>query len=179
MSWKGYWMSRRARVAAWALAGGLATGSLVGVAAAQVATAQKRFGDWAAYKEGDGAKAVCFAVTKAKDSKPAGLRRDAYFYVSAWPAEGVRTEPSVHVGVALKGDTRPTLTIGTQSFQMFAADGKAYIESPADELKLIDAMKKGASLVVVATSETGAQTGDTFSLSGISAALQYLAQSCQ
>ena len=48
----------------------------------------------------------------------------------------------------------------------------------ADEQKLIEAMKKGSKLVVKATSTRGTQTTDTYSLNGLSQAMDAIATAC-
>jgi hypothetical protein len=52
------------------------------------------------------------------------------------------------------------------------------VKDPADEAKLITAMQGGSTMVVTGTSLRGSTTKDTYSLSGISAALDKIHSSC-
>ena len=54
----------------------------------------------------------------------------------------------------------------------------AWAGSPDDDAKIMAAMKAGSSAVATARSGRGTQTVDTFSLSGISAALDEAAKRC-
>ena len=137
-----------------------------------------KFGDWTLYVH-DGAAKICFLAAEPKTSEPKGANRDAVlFYVSGWPKDGVKSEASVKLGYAIKKGAPATATIGSASFKLLAADDRGFVADPTDELKLIEAMKKGASLVISATSERGTATKDTFSLQGIGQGLAALANGC-
>lgn len=137
-----------------------------------------KFGDWTLYAH-DGAAKICFLASEPKSSEPKGANRDAVlFYVSGWPKEGVKTEASVKLGYSIKKGAPATATIGSATFKLLAADDRGFVADPTDELKLIEAMRKGASLVVSATSERGTATRDTFSLQGVGQGLAALANGC-
>jgi len=136
--------------------------------------------DWALYLHEEGAAKICFALAQPKDSEPKGLKRgQAYLYISAWPKDGVKSEVSVRIGYPFKKGSNATATIGTVAFSLFTKDDKAFIENPTEELKLIEAMKKGSKLVISGQSERGTQTTDTYSLTGLGQALQALGTNCQ
>ena len=61
---------------------------------------------------------------------------------------------------------------------MFSADERAYVQDATQELKLLDAMKKGAKLAVTATTATGTTVTDTYSLAGLGQAMQELQSTC-
>lgn len=137
-----------------------------------------KFGDWSLLVDSD-AKTVCFVATPAKaaDAK-AAPRENVFLYVSAWPKEGVKSELSARLGVKPRKGSDVTITVGSASFKMFAKDDRAFVEDPTRELKLIEAMKKGAKAVVQVEPEKGAAATDTFSLIGLGNALQALASKC-
>jgi invasion protein IalB len=138
-----------------------------------------RFGDWIVHQNaGEGPK-ICFAASQPKIKEPASANRSkVVLYVSAWPKEGVKSEISVKLGYPIKSDAPVAVMVGTDSFQLFANDDRAYVSDATEELKLIDAMKKGSTLTVQATSARGTQTKDTYSLQGIGQALSALATAC-
>lgn len=150
-----------------------------GPAAAQSAKVVNKFNDWTLYAHEAAQAKVCFSLAPPRSSEPAAARRDpVYFYVSAWPKEGVKSEVSVKIGYPFKKGTNVTVTVGTTAFKLFTKDDKAFVGDPGDELKLLDAMKKGSSMVVEGVSERGTVTKDTYSLAGLGQALQSLATAC-
>lgn len=145
----------------------------------QAALETGKFGNWIVHQNaGDGPK-ICFAAAQPTIKEPAGANRaKVVFYVSAWPKEGVKSEVSVKLGYKAKPDTPISVTVGDDAFQLFGQDDRAFVADATEELKLIEAMKKGSKLVVQATSTRGTQTTDTYSLSGLGQALQAVATAC-
>lgn len=138
-----------------------------------------KFGAWLVHQNaGDGPK-ICFAASQPTIKEPAGANRSRIvLYVSAWPKEGVKSEVSVKLGYPIKPDGPVAVTVGAEAFELFAKDDRAYVSDPTEELKLIEAMKNGATLIVQATSTKGTQTKDTYSLQGVQQALQAVAAAC-
>jgi len=64
-------------------------------------------------------------------------------------------------------------------FKLFSRGDRAYVIDPTDELKLLEAMKRASSVVVTAQSEQGAASRDTYSLAGITQALQAVSGGCR
>lgn len=137
------------------------------------------FNDWDFYSHNGPKERICFAVSAAASSEPAGNRQGStYFYISAWPREGVRTELSVKAGYPFRKGSEATVTVGSESFELFTQGERAFVSDPIEELKLLEAMKKGANMVVQGVSTSGTATKDTFSLMGVSKAVQTLTTQC-
>lgn len=161
--------------------GGGLFGVCVGVAtvAAQGANTVGTYGNWSLNATLDAASKTCFAATSPTQKEPVGANRaPVVLYVSAWPKEGVKSEISVKLGYKIKGGSEVVVTVGPATFKLFSKDDRAFIADATQELKLLDEMKKGSKLVVQATSERGTATTDTYSLAGLTQALQALAQQC-
>lgn len=147
--------------------------------AAQTANLVSKFGEWSLLTSGASAQKICFAAAKPTDSEPkAANRAPIYFYISAWPKDGVKSEVSVKLGYPVKKGSDVTLAIGDAAFTLFSKDDRAFVADPTNELKLVEAMKKGSKMTIQGTSERGTATTDTYSLAGISQALQALATNC-
>jgi invasion protein IalB len=152
---------------------------------ASQATQLGQYGDWGAYTASPGGRKVCFALSKptvSQDNPP--NRRTAantvYMFISTRPDEKVRDEVSVLVtGYTFKPNSEATATIGGVNFAMYTQNDGAWIKNATDEARLVDAMRKNADSVVKATTSKGTQTTDTFSLKGISQALDRVAQECR
>ncbi|HEY7458640.1 MAG TPA: invasion associated locus B family protein [Xanthobacteraceae bacterium] len=175
-------MTERSNYAALAGAALLATCLATGDTFAQGANPSLvgQYGDWGVYvSQGQKAK-VCFALTQPKERLPANLNRDpGYLFVSTRPADNVRNEFSVLIGFPLKEDADPSLTVGNDTFALYARQTGAWIRNVAEEARLIEALRKGKDLTMKSTSVRGNVTTDRYSLSGIAQALDRVAQECR
>jgi invasion protein IalB len=149
------------------------------------ATLLGQYGDWGAYMALPGGRKVCFALSKPTSSvdNPPNRRTAAnavYMFVSTRPEEKVTNEVSLLVtGYAFKPNSEANLAIGNAPFAMYTQNDGAWVKNAADEARMVEAMRKGADLTVKATTSKGTQTTDTFSLKGISQALDRVAQECK
>ena len=141
-----------------------------------------QFGTWGAYSATPNGKKVCFALAKPSSSKtnPPNRPRDpAYAFVSTRPAEKVTNEVSVMIGYALKPGSESSVEVGGASFAMYTQGDGLWIKNAAGEERMVEAMRKSADLVVKGVSAKGTETTDTFSLKGLSQALDKIAQDCR
>lgn len=141
-----------------------------------------QFGTWGAYTAAPSGKKVCFALAKPSSSKtnPPNRPRDpAYAFVSTRPAEKVTNEVSVMIGYTLKPGSESTLEVGGASYAMYTQGDGLWIKNAAEEERMVDAMRKASEVVVKGVSAKGTETSDTFSLKGLSQALDRLAQDCR
>jgi Invasion associated locus B (IalB) protein len=158
------------------------TKSAAAVAGTAEPTLIGQFGTWGAYTATPNGKKVCFALAKPSSSKtnPPNRPRDpAYAFVSTRPAEKVTNEVSVMIGYTLKTGSESTLEVGGASYAMYTQGDGLWIKNAAEEERMVDAMRKAADVVVKGVSAKGTETTDTFSLKGLSQALDKLAQDCK
>lgn len=135
--------------------------------------------DWALYTDDASPHQFCFITSTPKSSEPADAKREApRIYISAWPKDGVKGELSVRLGFAAKKAGEVTAAVGTQTFRLFSSGERAYVEDATAELKLLEAMRKGARLTVTATTSTGTNVTDNYSLSGLGQAMGELQSTC-
>ena len=163
---------------------------MAGVAWPTLATAQgaaqpqllATYGDWGAYTGTSGGRKVCFALAKpsSAETAPPGRPRDpAYLFVSTRPSENIRNEVSVIVGYPLKPNSEATVEIGSDKYAMYTQNDGAWIKNAAEEARMVDAMRKGADLVVKGVSSRGTQSTDRYSLKGLGQALDKVGQECK
>jgi len=149
------------------------------------ATLLGQYGDWGAYAATPGGHKVCFALSKPTSSQdnPPNRRTAAnavYLFISSRPDEKVSNEVSILVtGYAFKPNSEANVTVAGSGFAMYTQNDGAWVKNAAEEAKLIEALRKGPDLVVKATTSRGTQTIDTFSLKGISQALDRALQECK
>jgi hypothetical protein len=141
-----------------------------------------QYGNWGAYTATPNGKKVCFALAKPSSSKtnPPNRPRDpAYAFVSTRPAEKVTNEVSIMIGYTLKPGSESTLEVGGGSYAMYTQGDGLWIKNAAEEERMVEAMRKAADVTVKGVSAKGTETTDTFSLKGLSQALDRLAQDCK
>jgi hypothetical protein len=141
-----------------------------------------QFGTWGAYTAIPNGKKVCFALAKPSSSKtnPPNRPRDpAYAFVSTRPAEKVVNEVSIMIGYTLKPGSESSLEVGGASYAMYTQGDGLWIKNAAEEERMVDAMRKSADVTIKGISAKGTETIDTFSLKGLSQALDKLAQDCK
>ena len=169
------------RIVCAALAGLAFTALGVGAALAQGAPKLvAQFGDWGVYMDTSGQGKICYALSQPKARVPEGLNRDpAYFFISTRTAENVKNEVSVIVGFPMKEGSDSTLAIGPANFTLYTRETGAWVRNVAEEARLVDTLRKGKDVVVKSTSRRGNVTTDTYSLNGVSAAIDRAAQECR
>ncbi len=141
-----------------------------------------QFGDWGAYTASPGGKKVCFALSKPTSAvtEPPGRKRDAsYAFVSTRPSEKVKNEVSVIVGYPQKVNVDATASIDATSYVMYTQNDGAWVKNAPEEAQMVAAMRKGSDLVVKSVSTHGTKTIDTYSLKGVSDALDKVAAECK
>jgi Invasion associated locus B (IalB) protein len=141
-----------------------------------------QFGTWGAYTATPNGKKVCFALAKPSSSKtnPPNRPRDpAYAFVSTRPSEKVFNEVSVMIGYALKPGSESTLEVGGSSYAMYTQGDGLWIKNAAEEERMVEAMRRAPDAVIKGVSAKGTETIDTFSLKGLSQALDRIAQDCK
>ena len=141
-----------------------------------------QYGDWGAYTASPGGKKICFAIAKPSSSEtnpPNRPRNPAYMFISSRPADKVSNEVSIIIGYPFKPNSEATVDIGSTSFALYTQQDGAWIKNAADEAHMVDAMRAGQSAVVKGVSAKGTRTTDTFSLRGLSQALDRTDQDCK
>jgi hypothetical protein len=141
-----------------------------------------QFGTWGAYSATPNGKRVCFALAKPTTSKtnPPNRPRDpAYAFVSTRPGEKVTNEVSIMIGYALKPGSESTLEVGGAAYSMYTQGDGLWIKNAAEEDQMVQAMRRSADAIVKGVSAKGTETVDTFSMKGLSQALDRIAQDCK
>jgi len=160
----------------------IASALTLGVAVAQdseprqVATYQ----DWMVFSVEKGGDRICYAVTEPKDVSPANANHgDVFFSVSSWRSGAASNQPSFMAGYELQDGSEPLVRVGADRWEMFASKNEGFVESDRQEERLVDAMRRGSEMRVSATSARSTATNYTFSLFGISKALERVENACR
>jgi hypothetical protein len=138
------------------------------------------FDSWEAYKNTDTRGAVCWAVTQPLSKEPAAAKRDPiYFIVTTWPKQNITNEPSIVIGYQFKEGGQATVEVGSDKFAFFTKGDGAWLPGKPEEQRLIAAMRAGSEMTVKGFSKRGTLTTDTYSLKGVSPALDKVAEGCK
>ncbi len=162
----------------------LMAASVAGMAGAQEVTNRVAADtDWAVF-EGSEPK-ECWAVTAPKDStntrdgRSVAVRRgDILLFVTYRPAQSVVGEISFTGGYPFAEGSTATLEVGGTTFELFTEGEYAWPATPAEDLKVVTAIKRGANAVLTARSSRGTETKDTFSLLGATAMIEDAEKRC-
>lgn len=155
-----------------------------GAAAAAEPVAQ--FKDWRLFVSGTAAAKQCYIVGEPKRMQPRNVKRgDTYLVVAHRPGQGVRNEISVRIGYPFSATSNPFAEIGADKYDFFTgvqaqngADEWAWLVDLPDQPRLVAAMKRGNELIFKGTSARGTLTTDSYSLSGVTAAMKALDEAC-
>ena len=141
-------------------------------ASAQSATKIGQHNAWGTYSyQSDNGK-VCYVLTVPTDKQPASLNHgDIFFFVSQKPGQNISFEPQFIASYNFQENSKVQVKVGDRTFSMFTRGTSAWMENAAEEPQLIAAMKSGSDMRVAAKSGRGNDTSYSFSLRGITAAL--------
>lgn len=138
--------------------------------------------DWSVFVEENPKE--CWGVSAPKqslntrDGKPASVRRgDILLFVTFRPDAG-SGEISFSGGYPFAAGSTVGMDIGGTRFDLFTEGEWAWAGSRDDDARIIAALKAGTSAVISGKSGRGTETADTFSLLGVSAALDEAAKRC-
>lgn len=152
------------------------------------------FRDWVAYKQEDTQSMVCWIVpeniedlnqkksTKPQDDKE---KHEAHasrptFMIAEHPQQNVKNEVSfIHKSVLAAKKSVKLLVDKTGRFEMTPVEDSAWIENVIDESRLVNALRKGASLKIEGQNHTGQNFSYSVSLSGFDAAYNASVEACK
>jgi hypothetical protein len=141
-----------------------------------------QFGEWGAYTANNNGRTVCYALAKptSQATQPPNKPRDpAYIFVSTRPAENVHNEISIVIGYPFKPGSEAAVDIGSNKYAMYTQADGAWIKNAAEEARMVEAMRKGADMVVAGESGKGTKSTDRYTLKGLGQALDRVAQECK
>ena len=139
-----------------------------------------KFGDWAAYTYKTQNGKVCYISSQPKVQTPKNAKRDpAFLLITHRPSQSVRNEVSTIIGYPFKKDTSVQVTVDSKGYELFTNGDGAWAETSAKDKDIVTAMKRGTKLTVKGTSWRGTDTLDSYSLTGLKAALAKIDENCK
>ncbi|MEM9853494.1 MAG: invasion associated locus B family protein [Pseudomonadota bacterium] len=133
--------------------------------------------DWSVFTASDPTE--CWGVTAPKetvntrDGRVVAARRgEILLMVFYRPSAGVSGQLNFTGGYPFASGSTVNLNIDGTQFELFTEGEWAWAASPAEDAKIMTAMKRGAQAIATARSTRGTTTKDTFSLLGFTAAIE-------
>ena len=165
------------------LALGLAVGALMALvpaAQAQQATELGTFNAWTAWQATDASGVICYVSGSPTSSEPAGANRDPiHFMIIHRKGMGTKNEVQTLIGYPFNStSSNAAAAIDGKSYPMVTDGEGAWLADTSGEAGFVAAMKAGSTLTVKGTSQRGTNTTDTYSLSGVTAAMQEIDKAC-
>src|SRR6478609_11426715 len=137
-------------------------------------------GKWQAFSSQQGRSKVCYALSKAETRIPANLKEvEGLLFVSSRPGEGVRNEISFVMNFDLKEDVEHQAIIGNERFVLVAKGQNVWLKNPAEEGRMLDALRKGSALEIKGMSKRGNPTSDKYSLAGLNQIVKRAEDACK
>nr|WP_295889410.1 invasion associated locus B family protein [uncultured Devosia sp.] len=152
---------------------------LVGTASAQQVRLLGEHRAWSSYAANDASGPVCFAMTKPERVTPTpdGYSQ-AYIYITNRPSESVTTEFNLVAGFAFQPDSKATIDVSGQVFNLFTQNDAAWLDDAGQSAELASAIRAGSSMTVEGTTAAGIKVTQNYSLSGATAAQQSIQGGC-
>jgi hypothetical protein len=136
-------------------------------------------GDWSAYTFTEDGNRVCYMASQPTRAEGNYTRRgDIFALITHRPSEGTRNVFSYIAGYTYKPGSDVTVTVNGKKFTLFTQDDTAWTPDTETDAAIVDAIRKGSTMVVKGTSSRGTVTTDTFSLKGSSATHKLISQKC-
>lgn len=160
---------------------GMALLALSGVAWADDPVSMGTFDDWESFTYQDQGKPVCYIYSTPKKTESLKkVKRDpVYFLVTNYTGRKVKGQVSTIIGYPFKESSLVTVKIDNASFELYTNGDAAWASAVDVDAAIVKAMKTSKSILVTGTSWKGTETTDTYSLAGISKALDKIDTACK
>jgi Invasion associated locus B (IalB) protein len=139
------------------------------------------FDDWDSFTYQASNAPVCYIYSVPKKSESAKkVKRDPiYFLITHFPGRKIHNQVSTIIGYPFKESSTVTVKVDDASFELYTNGDAAWAAAVETEAAIVKAMKTGKSLTVTGTSWKGTETTDSYSLVGVSAALDKIDSACK
>ena len=139
------------------------------------------FDDWESFTYQASGAPVCYiySVPKKTDAAKKVKRDPIYFLVTHFPGRKIHNQISTIIGYPFKDSSTVTVKVDDTAFELYTNGDVAWAAAPETELQIVNAMKNGTSLTVTGTSWKGTETTDTYSLTGVSKAMDKIDSACK
>ena len=137
------------------------------------------YGDWHVQTYDEGGGKVCLMWGQPTKSQGNYTRRgDVYTYVTQRPSKKRLNEVSISIGYPFKKESALSISVGKSNFSMFTDGDTAWNANRKDDVRMVKAMRAGATMTASGVSGRGTKTRDVFSLKGFTKAYAEMNKAC-
>ena len=143
------------------------------------------FKSWTAWTGSDANGVMCYISAEPESWTPKEVggapvkRSPIHFLVINRKGLGTKNEVQTQVGYPFHPtNASVTATVDGKTFPMVTEGEAAWLAVEADEPTFVEALKAGTKLTVNGTSQKGNKMSDSYSLSGVTAALGEISKAC-
>jgi len=137
------------------------------------------FEDWNAFEYAEGGGKVCYISSTPLDMSPKNVvRGDVFMQVVNNTDDDTKNVVNIAAGYIYQDNGVVVATINAVEFRMFTAGDGAWNISTDNDNEMVNAMIRGAEMVIAGESSRGTQTTDTYSLLGFTAAHEAMNEAC-
>ena len=135
---------------------------------------------WSAYSLPEKGGPTCYLVGKPTKSTPANAQRSRVdAMVSHRVAEIAYNVVTFNLGYPVKKNAKAELTVDGKKYALFLDNDAAWTPNATTDKTVTEALARGNTAVVRATSTHGTTTTDTYDLTGFSQALKAINAACK
>ncbi len=155
---------------------------LMGLWAVGVSAAEPKllgtFGDWRLFQYDASQGNVCYIASVPVQTAGTYKQRSTPFAMVTQRSAGV-DEVSISSGYPYKDNSKVAVSIGSQKYEMFIKDDRAWAYDASQDNRMVGAMVKGSSMTARGTSRKDTFSLDTYSLKGITQAHREMKARCR
>jgi invasion protein IalB len=140
------------------------------------------FDDWEAYSYKSNGAPVCYIYSvpkKTESDKKINKRDPVSFLVTNFVGRKIKGQVSTIIGYPFKESSTVSLKIDDKDFELYTNGDTAWAAAVETEAQIVKSLKTGKSLTISGTSWKGTVTTDTYSLTGVSKALEKIDTACK
>lgn len=137
-------------------------------------TLDQNFKDWSVFRH----QGSCY-IASAPVKQQGNYTKRGQPYLLVVHKNATTDEVNTSGGYPYAANTPVLATIDGQQIKLFSKDETAWATDAAQDVLLVDALKKGSEITIRGTSRRGTWSEDTYSLTGFSDAYQRMKALCK
>lgn len=156
-----------------------------GTAAQENVTKLGTFSNWSAWTATDANGEICYISADPQQMQPTNVDHgEVHFFVIHRKGLGTKNEVQARMGYNLQEGTFPEASVDGKTTPMVFQGQAAWLTNrPEEQIENVEAgfvseMKAGREMTIKATSQRGTNTSYTYSLSGVTAAMNEIDKAC-
>lgn len=162
----------------------LALAVALGVSLGATATAADKslgtFKVWSAMTFNEDDKTVCMMWSQPEKAEGDYKKRgEVFVFVTHRPGDREMNKVSFETGYTFKESSEVRVSIDGTAYTLYTEGSTAWSYDVKDDVRMVNAMRAGRTMIMEGTSSRGTKTRDTYSLSGFTAAHNTINKACK